>query len=148
MTKFDDAQDDYGTNDKNLFNLDLIRASVVDRALNLTSRQTRIRPSFFDFGGVYANTLALDYSLSNARKQLFNSDDTLKHILPRNTVGSRQRADTHDLVRASALDLVRAIDDASSSALDLYLEVFTLRERIAGRSPAFEGIRLVKERIR
>ena len=27
MTKFDDAQDDYGTNDKNLFNLDLMRAA-------------------------------------------------------------------------------------------------------------------------
>ena len=27
MTKFDDAQDDYGQNDKNLFNLDLMRAA-------------------------------------------------------------------------------------------------------------------------
>ena len=27
MTKFDDAQDDYGKNDKNLFNLDLMRAA-------------------------------------------------------------------------------------------------------------------------
>ena len=27
MTKFDDAQDDYGKNEKNLFNLDLMRAS-------------------------------------------------------------------------------------------------------------------------
>ena len=27
MTKFDDAQDDYGNNDKNLFNLDLMRAA-------------------------------------------------------------------------------------------------------------------------
>jgi hypothetical protein len=33
-------------------------------------------------------------------------------------------------------------------ALDLYIDILTLRERIAGRSPAFEGIRLVKERIR
>jgi hypothetical protein len=31
--------------------------------------------------------------------------------------------------------------------LDIYFDLFTLRERIAGRSPAFEGIRLVKERI-
>jgi hypothetical protein len=29
---------------------------------------------------------------------------------------------------------------------DLYIDIFTLKERIAGRSPAFEGIRLVKER--
>jgi hypothetical protein len=33
-------------------------------------------------------------------------------------------------------------------ALEIYTYIFTLRERIAGRSPAFEGIRLVKERIR
>ena len=33
-------------------------------------------------------------------------------------------------------------------ALDIYIDIFTLLERMAGRSPAFEGIRLVKERIR
>jgi hypothetical protein len=32
--------------------------------------------------------------------------------------------------------------------LNLFLDLYTLRERIAGRSPAFEGIRLVKERIK
>ena len=30
----------------------------------------------------------------------------------------------------------------------IYVDLLTLQERIAGRSPAFEGIRLVKERIR
>jgi hypothetical protein len=33
-------------------------------------------------------------------------------------------------------------------AIDLFLNMVILLERIAGRSPAFEGIRLVKERIR
>lgn len=33
-------------------------------------------------------------------------------------------------------------------AFDFYVDLLTLQERIAGRSPAFEGIRLVKERIR
>jgi hypothetical protein len=32
--------------------------------------------------------------------------------------------------------------------LDLYIDFLTLYERIAGRSPAFEGIRLVKERVK
>ena len=41
-------------------------------------------------------------------------------------------------------DIYRYID----IALDLYIDTFTLQERIAGRSPAFEGIRLVKERIK
>ena len=33
-------------------------------------------------------------------------------------------------------------------ALNAYIDILTLKERIAGRSPAFEGIRLVKERVR
>jgi hypothetical protein len=32
--------------------------------------------------------------------------------------------------------------------LDVFVDLYTLQERVAGRSPAFEGIRLVKERIR
>jgi len=35
-----------------------------------------------------------------------------------------------------------------AGALDIYIDVFTLKARIAGHSPAFEGIRLVKERTR
>jgi hypothetical protein len=33
-------------------------------------------------------------------------------------------------------------------ALDLFIDVLSFQERIAGRSPAFEGIRLVKERTK
>lgn len=40
--------------------------------------------------------------------------------------------------------ILRDLDDI----LIIYIDLFTLQERIAGRSPAFEGIRLVKERIR
>lgn len=73
----------------------------------------------------------------------------------------------HDLTRARAL--ARYLAQASSSNLDinldivvsakayplnrafelvlgLYIDVVTLQERIAGHSPAFEGIRIVKER--
>jgi hypothetical protein len=39
-------------------------------------------------------------------------------------------------------------DRELDSMLDSYIDLVTLQERIAGRSPAFEGIRLVKERIR
>jgi hypothetical protein len=50
------------------------------------------------------------------------------------------------LEAVSALD--RAIEGESDSILDLtfYIDICTLQQRIAGRSPAFEGIRLVKER--
>ena len=45
-----------------------------------------------------------------------------------------------DIDRALAFE--RAFDLARS--FDFFMDMFTLQERIAGRSPAFEGIRLVK----
>jgi hypothetical protein len=42
----------------------------------------------------------------------------------------------------------RAFPNARDFFTSLYIDLLTLQERIAGRSPAFEGIRLVKERIR
>lgn len=63
-----------------------------------------------------------------------------------------------DLNRTLANDYEHAIDldrDLSPAlardfdlALHIYVDLLILQERIAGRSPAFEGIRLVKERIR
>lgn len=44
--------------------------------------------------------------------------------------------------------LNKLILGASENDLDAFIDLFTLQERIAGRSPAFEGIRLVKERTR
>jgi hypothetical protein len=58
---------------------------------------------------------------------------------------TRDLALTRDLVRDLARDPTRD-RNLADSALDLYLDIYTLQERIAGRSPAFEGIRLVKER--
>lgn len=60
-----------------------------------------------------------------------------------------------ELERASVRGIVFDIENSIKSAddgnietlIDLYLDLFKLQERIAGRSPAFEGIRLVKERI-
>jgi hypothetical protein len=42
----------------------------------------------------------------------------------------------------------RAFPKARDFFTSLYIDLLTLQERIAGHSPAFEGIRLVKERIR
>jgi hypothetical protein len=49
---------------------------------------------------------------------------------------------------ATAWDLAREAGRRPDRDLDLYVEIFTLQERIAGRSPAFEGIRLIKERVK
>lgn len=52
------------------------------------------------------------------------------------------QSDIEKLKRAVILSMVREF------LIYFYVDMFTLSERIAGRSPAFEGIRLVKERIR
>lgn len=51
----------------------------------------------------------------------------------------------HALVQA--LESSRSLDRSIMSDLLIYVDLLTLQERIAGRSPAFEGIRVVKERI-
>jgi Sulfatase-modifying factor enzyme 1 len=48
--------------------------------------------------------------------------------------------------RDSILDLVRDLEQIKTISPIIYFELYTLHERIAGRSPAFEGIRIVKER--
>ncbi len=46
------------------------------------------------------------------------------------------------------IKLSHALDEVREFILDVFIDIYTLEERIVGRSPAFEGIRLVKERIR
>jgi len=70
---------------------------------------------------------------------------------------------TRDLTRVFNMSCNRGIDltrmlgtlsdkpslaQSQDSLLELYIDLITLEERIAGHSPAFEGIRLVKERTR
>jgi hypothetical protein len=49
-----------------------------------------------------------------------------------------------DIAKDTIFDLLK--EHEYSRASGLYIEITMLQERIAGRSPAFEGIRLVKER--
>lgn len=42
----------------------------------------------------------------------------------------------------------RRFNEIFDHTFNLFMDLFTLQERIIGRSPAFEGIRLVKERVR
>jgi hypothetical protein len=80
-----------------------------------------------------AFALAIDLELA-----LDRSAD-LKFYLSHDRAYYFTRALTHALILAYDLP------DEFASALDLHIDAFTLEERIAGRSPAFEGIRLVKE---
>jgi hypothetical protein len=53
-----------------------------------------------------------------------------------------------DLDRKIARNLVGDITRTLDHVLYIYVDILTLHERIAGRSPAFEGIRIVKERVK
>lgn len=63
---------------------------------------------------------------------------------------ARELAEKSDLFLALSFRRTRQINIERyyHTAIDLFIDLLTLRERIARRSPAFEGIRLVKERIR
>ena len=88
----------------------------------------------------------LDHNLDQARLRHFESACT--RIIARAHDRSSNRA------LSIALDLVRSRlhdhnhNEDRERTLGIYIDLVTLRERIARRSPAFEGIRLVKERIR
>jgi hypothetical protein len=75
-------------------------------------------------------------------------DRTLKYNLSSALDYTSERAIYHalELVFAHVNDRERAIEFEQPIFLELYLDLYTVQERIAGRSPAFEGIRLVKER--
>jgi hypothetical protein len=103
-------------------------------------------------------TLALDRDLDRA----IDLDHTIGHDL--NIDRALDRTITRDLARARILALALVRDrslgheiglgqaqahthtHALNRALDIYIDILTLQERVAGRSPAFEGIRIVKER--
>jgi hypothetical protein len=82
--------------------------------------------------------------LNSARQWAENSRNTRDSIL------DNALRHTRDLIISIIVDISRNRAGGNSGALDNYLYVYfdivTLQERIAGRSPAFEGIRLVKER--
>jgi hypothetical protein len=101
-------------------------------------------------------------TLARARNRYENINHTLDLALDRDRIVQFFINRDSDLARAMELtiDLDRALETDRALALDLaphihldranirdlYNDIFTLQERIAGRSPAFEGIRIVKER--
>jgi hypothetical protein len=108
----------------------------------------------FDFSGIWTrvfdHALDMDFCLVLARTLAHDYDHAFSLLLDR-AINRNLHID-HDPALASARDFVRALslarDQDSEDALYIYIDIFTLGERLAGRSPAFEGIRLVKERIK
>jgi len=116
-----------------------IMSSVLDELdLNSGFAQTFIRNVDFTF----APSDGID--LSRYLFHTVDSDIDFSLALNRFFITERIRA----IDRAVELILKRFHVRAPDFTLKLYLDLYTLQERIAERSPAFEGIRLVKERIK
>jgi hypothetical protein len=113
--------------------LDLVRdlARALSRALDLDLERdlnrARNRPLDLDRNRILARDLALDLDIDR---------DLARDI---------DRAFGVDL--ALARDLTRDLERDLDLVLFIWIDLITLQERLAGRAPAFEGIRLVKERV-
>lgn len=93
---------------------------------------------------------------ASARDHALELDRSLMNIFDRNLAFDRDQILANASDHAHAIYVLDSINRASSFNLNriyvltmrIYKNLELLQERIAGRSPAFEGIRLVKERIK
>lgn len=150
------------------FDLDRIldRARALDRALLMGYNRANAKAYVLDRDQAGASVV----DQARARIHTFKLASELIRDIDHALARDHARVHTFDLDRV--LDRARALDHALEIASkifskldrgiyrdltreqalrfdhDIFVDIFTLQERIAGRSPAFEGIRLVKERIR
>ncbi len=117
-------------------------APVNPRNINVVIPFDRERNFDKDIASACNDGLDLDRQIAIAHKR--NLDTDLDYYL---ALTFARNIDRTKYISYS-LDLAQDNILIFSWALNLYIDLLTLQERIAGRSPAFEGIRLVKERIR
>ncbi len=147
------------------------RILALERACDSTILHSRVRPLDFDLSSTRALHLArsldndvahnrarypelfqdIAKDLNRANELVLRRDSPLNLALTQNTV----RDIVRDIVIALDIDIAKTVDNdllilrsILDFILELYFDFFTMQERIAGRSPAFEGIRLVKEQLR
>ncbi len=134
------------------FHLDLEIQHAHDRAL---SRPLHLDIPFFERHSHFDNKRDFDRFLTHTLDQALELSILSKHIQDSARSVDRIRTLTRrlHLDRVLSLPIVPNINFNApiyrmnpNRVLDLFFDTYTLRERIAGRSPAFEGIRLVKER--
>jgi len=127
-------------------------------ARDLDHALTRIRDRVLDFDHDFALALNRDLGFEIDYSHTFEIDDDLNlaysidRDLDLTLARSRALTLARDLIRtrdaalAITHDLHHDIAQALGHVLDLFVDILTMQERIIGRSPTFEGIRLVKER--
>jgi hypothetical protein len=98
------------------------------------------------------NALALDLDRTFRIKYDPPLDRTISRINSRDLSRLQGRSQAINRGLDRAIEYVRKLGHKQNTereqTLDLFIDLYTLRNRVTGLSPAFEGIRLVKERIR
>jgi hypothetical protein len=127
---------------------DRIRIRALARDLNLIQAINNDRPNDI----VIAGTQAFKHNRDTARALLRYINLDRANMENRSFVIARTLGCAIDLATslhyASGSPSERALELARDLSLAIYVDYFTLQERISGRSGAFEGIRLVKERVK
>lgn len=148
--------------------LDLNRTQNRAKNLDFDRMQTRTRAQEIIkyAGGIHGR--ALDRILDRADEFDRRLIQALDHDLKRSRYPAKTSILSLDIARQRASDLMSArevvrtryahdpivqgiivdINRTLDIVLYIYFDILTLQERIVGRSPAFEGIRIVKERVR
>lgn len=117
-------------------------AYELDRAYN----NERTRQLARDLGRVYARERSL--AALPDRSRPFDTYLTTARI--RNRERARERACERERARDGVLTVISSLDRDSREyprVLRLFLAFFLLQERIEGKLPAWEGIRIVRERV-
>jgi hypothetical protein len=117
----------------------------IDKRIDLVRNQARntYHQYFLDLALARNQLINLAHTKGSKLDDLFLND--LNNLLNRDL-------DQYHAIRKFALE--RAYEFTLNNILykdiyfALFFDLYTFRERIAGRSPAFEGIRLVKERVK
>jgi hypothetical protein len=144
----------------NSINLRVLYQSVYDQILQLNG---------FDLGQTNYDAVDIDQAkTANQRIDSFDQQGVLDHFLrqflnrsPDNSFSSREASLRQGFQRAckNYETLTKFIQNKNNVAYeqlysgyqqrskDILIEIYIMQERINGRFPAFEGIRLVKERV-
>ena len=136
------------------FSIQSNQLSKIARSLDRILKQTiDIDPSsdgIVDKAFTRAESMSLEHAFKQSCNSPIDLDSDRSHI---------PSIDLENVPRFSFLQFLESVlrhyrdtsfnfDDAMDLFHRVFIDLFTLQERIAGRSPAFEGIRLVKERTR
>jgi hypothetical protein len=132
------------------------RTIELNRALDLSYTHVYALKISLNFAREYGIVLDRELDLSRTINLLRERTQDLSLVidrslsLNRNLVLDSSLAFSIHLMNSSSVEPENEFEVNSmySAAIYLYMDILTLQERIAGRSPAFEGIRLVKERIK